>query len=199
MSAAEPGRPLRVCFVCSGNICRSPTAEVVFRAMLADAGITGIEVDSAGTGDWHAGDDMDVRARNTLVRHGYLAERHVARQFTVADFADRDLVVAIDQGHVSRLAQLAHLADDPEQARDCLVLLRSYDPDAVAIGDLDVPDPYYEEAEGFELVLGQVERACAGLLSALRTNLPANGAPKGVPTRLATGCRQGRAGVTQIR
>lgn len=163
----RPGSPFRVCFVCSGNICRSPTAEVVLRTMLDAAGITGVEVDSAGTGDWHAGDDMDARSRAALVQHGYEPARHVARQFSPDDFAERDLVVAIDQGHLSRLAHWAQLTGDPELALDSLVLLRSYDDEAVAAGDLDVPDPYYEGPEGFELVLRQVERACAGLVAAL--------------------------------
>jgi protein-tyrosine phosphatase len=158
---------LRVCFVCTGNICRSPTAEVVLRSMLADAVVTGIVVDSAGTGGWHAGDDMDDRARATLVRHGYRPTTHVARQFSADDFVERDLVVAIDQGHLSRLGQLARLTDEPDEALSSLVLLRSYDATAVEAGDLDVPDPYYGGAEEFGLVLQQVERSCAGLVLAL--------------------------------
>lgn len=151
---------MRVCFVCSGNICRSPTAEAVFVSMLEAAGIDGVEVDSAGTGDWHAGDDMDRRARSTLIAAGYGPPRHAARQFTPADFASRDLVVALDRGHEARLTQLAALADDPESAREKIVLLRTYDPSA---DDLDVPDPYYDGPDGFVEVLRQIERACAGL------------------------------------
>jgi protein-tyrosine phosphatase len=151
---------VRICFVCSGNICRSPTAEAVFVSMLRAADITGVEVDSAGTGDWHAGDDMDRRARATLVAHGYRPPEHAAKQFTVADFASRDLVVALDRGHEARLAHLAELAGDPQAAREKIVLLRSYDPSA---DDLDVPDPYYDGPEGFIEVLRQIERACAGL------------------------------------
>lgn len=153
-----------MCFVCSGNICRSPTAETVLVSMLRAAGISGVQVDSAGTGDWHAGDDMDRRARATLVAHGYHPRRHTAKQFTAADFAGRDLVVALDRGHESRLTQLAGLADDPGEAREKIVLLRSYDPSA---DDLDVPDPYYDGPDGFIEVLGQIERACAGLRDSL--------------------------------
>lgn len=156
---------VRVCFVCSGNICRSPTAEAVFVSMLRDAGIDDVVVDSAGTGDWHVGDDMDRRARATLTAHGYDHPCHDAKQFTAADFADRDLVVALDRGHEARLAQLAGLADDPDEARAKIVLLRSFDPDA---DDMDVPDPYYGGSDGFVEVLRQVERACAGLLAAVR-------------------------------
>jgi protein-tyrosine phosphatase len=163
---------VRICFVCSGNICRSPTAEAVLDAMLRDAGRDDIEVDSAGTGDWHAGDDMDSRARRTLRAHGYDRPRHEAKQFTAADFASRDLVVALDRGHARHLIELAGRADDPQEARDKVVLLRSFDAslDPVAGGgqDLDVPDPYYDDADAFTLVLRQIEAGCSGLLASVR-------------------------------
>src|SRR5258708_14046986 len=93
----------RVCFVCTGNICRSPVAEWVLKAKVADAGLSGlVVVDSAGTGDWHAGDPADPRAVRVLARHGY-PSRHVARQFEPADFARRDLVVALASGHLRTL------------------------------------------------------------------------------------------------
>jgi protein-tyrosine phosphatase len=163
---------VRICFVCSGNICRSPTAEVVLVAMLREAGVDGIRVDSAGTGDWHAGDDMDRRARATLVAHGYSPPRHEAKQFTSGDFADRDLVVALDRGHARHLRALAEDADDPGAARDKVVLLRSYDPAAVEARELDVPDPYYDDADGFTNVLQEIERACGGLLAWTAENQP---------------------------
>ena len=129
-----PG-PIRICFVCSGNICRSPTAEAVLRTRLAETGWADrVVVDSAGTGPWHAGKDMDPRARQALGRHGYQPQPHVARQFQPEDFASRDLVIALDGGHVSRLGQLARLADDPADAAASITLLPSYDPAAVAIG-----------------------------------------------------------------
>jgi protein-tyrosine phosphatase len=166
----DPGAPLRVCFVCTGNICRSPTAEVVFRHLVDQAGRSAqVVVDSAGTGPWHAGNDMDPRARHTLLEHGYQPQEHVARQFQVEDFTERDVVIAIDSGHLSRLASLARLTDEPAETAGSLSLLRSYDPTAGT--DLDVPDPYYDDAEGFENVLGQIERACAGLLDALLPGL----------------------------
>ena len=158
---------MRICFVCSGNICRSPTAEVVLVAMLREAGYDDVEVDSAGTGDWHAGDDMDSRARATLNANSYPHPRHEAKQFTVDDFAGRDLVIALDRGHARHLRYLADEADDPQAARDKVVLLRSFDPVAAADGDLDVPDPYYDDSEGFIEVLRQVERACRGLVEAI--------------------------------
>ncbi|HTZ42697.1 MAG TPA: low molecular weight protein-tyrosine-phosphatase [Jatrophihabitans sp.] len=166
--------PFRVCFVCTGNICRSPTAEVVFRHLAGDAGLAGrLLVDSAGTGPWHAGHDMDPRARHALLSRGYRPHDHVAKQFLADDFGERDVVVAIDSGHLARLGRLALLAGDPEEAGAALSLLRSYDRSAVLAGELDVPDPYYDDARGFELVLDQVERACAGLLDALRPRLGA--------------------------
>jgi protein-tyrosine phosphatase len=162
-------RPVRICFVCTGNICRSPTAEVVFTALLGQADLAEqFVVDSAGTGPWHAGKDMDPRARQTLLRHGYQAAPHVARQFQPADFADRDLVLALDEGHLARLEKLALAADDPAEAVASIRRLRSYDESAAALGELDVLDPYYDDERGFEVVLAQIEQACSGLLAALR-------------------------------
>lgn len=158
-----------MCFVCSGNICRSPTAEVVLRALAAERDVDVI-VDSAGTGGWHAGEDMDPRSRATLVRAGYEPGGHEARKFTAADFAERDLVVALDAGHARALRHLADDADDPQRARESVVLLRSFDP--TAGDDLDVGDPYYGGPDGFTEVLEQVERACAGLLDSLPHRVP---------------------------
>lgn len=156
--------PLRICFVCTGNICRSPTAEVVLRARLAEAGWADrVVIDSAGTGPWHAGKDMDARARQALSRRGYRAPLHVARQFLAEDFAARDLVIGLDAGHLARLGQLARLASDPGDAAASISLLRSYDPAAVAGGELDVPDPYYDGEPEYEAALTQIEAACAAL------------------------------------
>lgn len=164
--------PIRVCFVCTGNICRSPIAEVVLRAQLAEAGLTGqVIIDSAGTGPWHAGKDMDPRARRVLEGHGYQPERHVAKQFQPEGFSDRDVVLALDAGHLSRLGVLARLADNPVDAAASIRLLRSFDP--AAAGDLDVPDPYYDAEPEFEQALAQIEAACAGLVQALQPLLAA--------------------------
>jgi protein-tyrosine phosphatase len=167
-AAGETGRvidqPVRICFVCSGNICRSPTAEVVLRALAVSAGRS-LEIDSAGTGNWHVGQDMDARSRRTMERAGYAVPRHSAKQFTAADFDTRDLVVALDSGHLSALRRLADETDDPVSARARIVSLRSFDPTAGP--DLDVPDPYYGGPDGFVDVLAQIERAAAGLLERL--------------------------------
>ena len=160
----------RVCFVCSGNICRSPTAEAVLRRQLADAGLAGeVVVDSAGIGDWHVGEDVDERSAAALRARGYPAWVHEARQFRPADFADRDLVVALDAGHERALQAMART--DADRAR--IRMLRSYDP--VAAEDLDVPDPYYGGEHGFEHVLDLVEAACAGLLAEVAAELQASG------------------------
>jgi protein-tyrosine phosphatase len=159
-------RPYRVCFVCSGNICRSPIAEVVLRALAERAGQDGlVEVDSAGIGDWHVGERADRRAVAVLAANGYDGSAHRARQFEVGDFADRDLVVALDHGHLRALRTLASTAAD----RDKIALLRSWDPAlAGAKGHrLDVEDPYYDGEAAFVEVLRQVESACRGLLTTL--------------------------------
>jgi protein-tyrosine phosphatase len=159
----------RICFVCSGNICRSPTAEIVTRHLAAAAGLADqVEVDSAGIGDWHAGDDADPRTVAALRRRGYPVRRHCARQFRPADFADRDLVVALDSGHLRALRQLARTPQEAAKVR----LLRSFDP-AADPADLDVPDPYYARSAEFDRVLDQIEAACRGLLSELPADLTA--------------------------
>jgi protein-tyrosine phosphatase len=135
-----PAPPYRVCFVCTGNICRSPIAESVLRRMVAEAGLADrVAVSSAGTGDWHTGDPADHRAMAALRGRGYQLE-HAARQWLRGDFADADLVVALDSGHYRHLLRQA---PDPA-ARAKVRLLRSFDP--AAGDDLDVPDPYYGDA-----------------------------------------------------
>ncbi|SDM59653.1 low molecular weight protein-tyrosine-phosphatase [Streptomyces wuyuanensis] len=154
--------PFSVCFVCTGNICRSPMAESVFRARLEDAGLDGlVVVDSAGTGGWHEGDGADPRTVTVLRNHGY-ASGHAARQFRASWFSRLDLVIALDEGHLRELRGLAPTAADASKVR----LLRSYDP--TAGDDLDVPDPYYGGMDGFEECLDMVEAASEGLLAAVR-------------------------------
>jgi protein-tyrosine phosphatase len=162
---------VRVCFVCSGNICRSPAAEVVFRGLVEDARMADrFVLASAGTGDWHRGDDMDDRARAALINRGHRPGEHRAAQFRVEDFGSYDLVVCLDAGHLSRLSQLARQADEVDEALAALVLLRSYDPSA-GPSELDVPDPYYGGAAEFDEVVAMVERACAGLLASIAATL----------------------------
>ncbi|WP_406457536.1 low molecular weight phosphotyrosine protein phosphatase [Streptomyces sp. NBC_01622] len=152
----------RVSFVCTGNICRSPIAESVFRARVEEAGLGDrVEVESAGTGGWHEGDGADPRAVAVLAEHGYGTD-HVARQFQASWFSRLDLVIALDGGHRKALRRLAPAEHDAQKVH----LLRSYDP--AAGYDLDVPDPYYGGLDGFEECLEMVEAASEGLLAAVR-------------------------------
>ncbi|MFJ5273573.1 low molecular weight protein-tyrosine-phosphatase [Streptomyces sp. NPDC088358] len=155
----------RVCFVCTGNICRSPMAESVFRARIEEAGLDGVvEVDSAGTGGWHEGDGADSRTVTVLDANGYGSD-HTARQFRAAWFSRLDLVIALDSGHLRDLRRLASTPEDADKVR----LLRSYDP--TAGDDPDVPDPYYGRLDDFEECLEMVEAASHGLLAAVQQEL----------------------------
>lgn len=154
------GDVVRVCFVCLGNICRSPTAEAVFRAHVERAGLASrFEIDSAGTGDWHAGELAHPRTRATAEERG-VAITHRARQFARADFARFDWVLAMDRANVQALHGLA--PDDASRAK--VHLFRAWEPDAPQLPE--VPDPYYSGQ--FELVFEICERASAGLLAHLR-------------------------------
>ncbi|MFD9904746.1 low molecular weight protein-tyrosine-phosphatase [Streptomyces sp. NPDC059063] len=163
-SSRPSAAPFAVCFVCTGNICRSPMAASVFRARVRDAGLDGlVQVDSAGTDGWHEGDSADPRTVAVLESAGFAGD-HVARQFQAHWFAGRDLVIALDHGHLRTLRRLAPTSADADKVR----LLRSYDPTALAGADLDVPDPYYGGLDGFEECLTMVEAASDGLLDAVR-------------------------------
>jgi protein-tyrosine phosphatase len=168
--------PIRVCFVCSGNICRSPTAEVALirRAAASDRSHL-VTVDSAGTGSWHAGDDMDERSRRTMTQAGWDVPPHVAKQFGAADFATRDLVVALDTGHYNVLWWLAAETADVEAARAKIVMLRAFDPELEPGEAPVVGDPYYGGGGGFTEVLEQVERSCAALLDAIERAVVSGG------------------------
>jgi len=149
----------RVTFVCTGNICRSPMAEHIFRRCAEDDGLD-VEVDSSGTGHWHVGDAADERTVATLRRAGYRSS-HRARQFEAGWFDRYDLIIALDQGHQ---ADLHRMAPDGE-ARGKVRRLREFDPEA---RDLDVADPYYGRASGFEEVREQIEAAVPGLIDHIR-------------------------------
>ena len=132
------------------------------RRLVAEAGREDeIEIDSAGTGDWHIGHPPDERSAAAAKVRG-IELMGEARQVTAADFDDYDLIVAMDRANERDLHDLVPDADEGK-----VVLLRSYDPEAVATGDLDVPDPYYGGEDGFERVLDVVESASRGLLATL--------------------------------
>jgi len=152
----------RVLFVCMGNICRSPTAEGIMRGLVAEAGLSDrIALDSAGTGAWHVGNPPDPRSVAAAARRGIRVEG-AARKVRLADFDEFDLIVALDGANARDMRGLA--PDDRAAAK--VRLLREFDPEAD--GDLDVPDPYYGEADGFGRVLDLVDAACRGLLEELR-------------------------------
>ena len=153
---------VRVCFVCLGNICRSPTAEAVMRHLVRTAKLDGkIQIESAGTGDWHVGEPRDRRSQATGAARGVpLTGR--AQQFTARDFARFDHVLAMDGTNLDNLRLMA----PNDAARAKVRLLRSFDPKAPP--EADVPDPYYGGARGFEEVFDICEAACAGFLAWLR-------------------------------
>jgi protein-tyrosine phosphatase len=155
---------VHVCFVCSGNICRSPIAALVLTEHLRRAGLADrVRVTSAGIGPWHVGEPADPRARRVLTDHGYPAG-HVAAQVN-EDHLSADLLLAMDNGHHAALRDLLkHQGDSDER----LVLFRSFDPTAT---DQEVPDPYYGDFSGFTEVLGLVEAAMPGLVEWIRANL----------------------------
>lgn len=154
---------VKVLFVCMGNICRSPTAEAVFRKCVQDAHLDSqIVIDSAGTGDWHVGKGPDQRACQAAARRGYDLSALRARQVAVDDFQCFDLILAMDHDNLERLQALR-----PQDSRGELDLfLRRYN-----LGEDAVPDPYYGGEDGFEQVLDLVERASAALLDEIRERL----------------------------
>ena len=154
---------MRVLFVCMGNICRSPTAEGVFRALAEEEGVE-VAIDSAGTGGWHTGAAPDERATAAAAERG-IELTGAARRFDPGDFDRFELIVAMDAENV---AELQRVAPDGEAAAK-IRLLREFDPEAAAAGDLDVPDPYYGGPDGFEDVLDMVQRASRGLLEEVRS------------------------------
>ncbi|MGH8827410.1 MAG: low molecular weight protein-tyrosine-phosphatase [Jiangellaceae bacterium] len=146
-------------------------AEAVIRHRLDQAGLgEHIVVESAGTGGWHAGEPADERAVGVLNEHGYDGSAHRARQIKSEDFDQVDLVLALDRDN---LADLHRLAPD-DAARAKIQMLRSYDPEALDVGELDVPDPFFGGPAEFEQVLRLVEQAADGLVSTIRAELSAD-------------------------
>ncbi|HET7204098.1 MAG TPA: low molecular weight protein-tyrosine-phosphatase [Steroidobacteraceae bacterium] len=152
---------MRVLFVCMGNICRSPTAEAVFREYVRrHAPELEVEIDSAGTHDYHIGEPPDSRARRAAAGRGLDISGLRARQVEQADFERFDLILAMDRSNRAAL-----IARSPPAYRSRVRLLLEF---AEAAGREDVPDPYYGGAQGFDEVLDLVEEAAAGLLAEIR-------------------------------
>jgi protein-tyrosine phosphatase len=165
--------PLRVQFVCTGNICRSPLAEIVFRDLAVAAGFgDAVQVSSSGTGGWHVGDGADPRAVDVLAAHGHDGTGHRARRFRRADFDDADVIVALDTTHLRDLRALA--PDSAARARIRLLM----DSLPGHAGE-DVPDPYYGAPQDFERVYALVAAASRALLTdlPLETTAPAERMP----------------------
>lgn len=159
MTEARPS--VAVLFVCMGNICRSPTAEGVFREMVAREGLSeSIHIDSAGTHDYHIGDPPDARAQQHALRRGYDLSKLSARQVMRADFANFDYLIAMDRTNRLALERIS-----PERHRNRIHLFLAF---AEGVKEEEVPDPYYGGAQGFETVLDLVENAAAGLLRHIR-------------------------------
>ena len=166
--------PYRVMTVCTGNICRSPMAEVVLRARLEDAGLGDrVVVDSTGVSDEEHGNPIDRRARAALAARGYDVPRREARQVRPADLADRDLVLAMTASHARALRRIA---DDADVAGR-VVMFRTFDPAAPRVADvrdehlLDVDDPWYGGPANFEHCLDEIEAAADGVVDAVRAAL----------------------------
>lgn len=161
---ASNGEPMRVCFVCMGNICRSPMAEAVMRDVVRKAGLSAsIEVDSAGTSGWHIGSSPDLRAIAAAQLHG-VSMAHRGRQFVTSDFDVFDLIVVMDFENRTELLRKARNGDEAAKVR----LLRSFDPHAD--GAVEIADPFYGTSDDFDRVFDEIASSCEGLLQELQSS-----------------------------
>ena len=151
----------RVLFVCLGNICRSPAGEGIFKKMIKENGMEGsISVDSAGTSGYHIGDLPDPRMRRHGERRGCNFDS-LSRKFTARDFADFDIILAMDDNNYRDIMRLAQTSDDERKVHRMTDFSQRFAHD-------HVPDPYYSGADGFELVLDLLEDACDGLMKRVK-------------------------------
>ncbi len=154
--------PYKICFVCLGNICRSPTAEGVFQHLVNDRGLQPyFEIDSAGTSAYHVGEPANSKSREVARQHG--VELHSkARRFESFDLDYFDLILAMDRENLSNVKRLSSPDHDNK-----IGMLRDFDPE----GGGEVPDPYYGGVQGFENVFKIVKRSCKRLLDELETHI----------------------------
>jgi protein-tyrosine phosphatase len=160
---SESKKMVRILFVCLGNICRSPTAEGVLRHLLVQEAPrlkVQVEVDSAGTGDYHIGDPPDLRSQRAAMKRGIDLSGLRARQVVLQDFAHFDLILAMDRNNLRDLQSI-----QPRASHAQLRLFLEYAED---LDDVEVPDPYYGDASGFERVLDLATAASRGLIAALQ-------------------------------
>jgi protein-tyrosine phosphatase len=154
-------RPIRVQFVCLGNICRSPLAEAVFRDEAEARGLAdAFEIDSSGTSNYHVGAGADRRMRATAEAHGHALEEHRASQFTAQDLERYDHIFVMDKSNLHDVLFL----DEDDAHGGKVRLFREFDPEP---GNFQVPDPYQGGQEGFERVYAIVERTAEHLLDRL--------------------------------
>ena len=158
-------KTLSVCFVCHGNICRSPLAQGVMESLVNQEKLEKtILISSAGVSAWHVGEPPDDRMQDTAQKHGVLLDSR-ARHFQATDYQKLDLVLAMDHSNLSTLKALKPTSENQGK----LFLFRSFDPKNN--GNLEVPDPYYGGDQGFELVYEMVARTCPKILEHLKTKL----------------------------
>lgn len=154
----HPSGPFRILFVCLGNICRSPAAEIVFRKLATDAGLAQrFEIDSAGTLGYHCGSPPDRRMAATLGSLGYAVTGN-ARQIRASDLENQDLIVTMDDDNLAEVRKLDRSGAHHEKIRSLVEFCREHP-------DLHVPDPYYGGQAGFDHVIRLLEDGCAGILA----------------------------------
>ena len=153
----------KICFVCLGNICRSPTAEGIFQHLINERGLENyFEVDSAGTSAYHVGESANSKSQRTAQKHG-IKLHSKARQFDGSDLNYYDLILTMDSENLKNVRQMANENHDHKIGR-----MRDFDPNP---GDGEVPDPYYGGPEGFENVFQIVKRSCENLLDELENHV----------------------------
>jgi protein-tyrosine phosphatase len=161
----EPVLKVSVLFVCTGNICRSPVAQAVFEKKVQQAGLSDlIQVDSAGTAAYHVGEKSDSRSQHAAAFRGYNLMGQTARQVSQSDFEQFDMILVMDWGNLRALQNIA-----PENFRHKIELVMRY---AQNSDDAEVPDPYYQEQDAFNLVVDYLEDASMGLLEVVKRRLP---------------------------
>lgn len=156
--------PFKICFVCLGNICRSPTAEGIFQHLVNERGLQPyFFIDSAGTSAYHIGEPANSKSRDVARKHG-VKLRSRARRFTADDLEEFDLILAMDHENLHNIRQL----DTRNQFGNKIKLMRNFDPDP---GEGEVPDPYHGGMDGFQHVFDVVKRSCENLLDELEENI----------------------------